>query len=188
MNPLGEMGRFHRKKPNPGKCLNHPLTIQLSDRQLLVKTRRCLSRDRAQPLVHYGRFKDADCTSSWHRFIRCARQTDVEIVMARFVLSSPSNSALLPSLRIAPCELLLRPTPFPVTLVYAWKGLPTFSRWVCNGGLPIKRGTEPGRQSDAMQLMYKIERRRRPCFRVSNRDRSGSFAPWVPEPMRKATR
>ena len=26
--------------------------------------------------------------------------------MARFVLSSPSNSALLPSLRVAPCELL----------------------------------------------------------------------------------
>jgi hypothetical protein len=25
------------KKPNPGKCLNHPLTIQLSDRQLLDK-------------------------------------------------------------------------------------------------------------------------------------------------------
>ena len=97
---------FLTKSQTRGITRKDPRTIQLSDRQLLVKTRRCLSRDRAQPLVHYGRFKDADCTSSWHRFIRCARQTDGEIVMARFVLSSPSNSALLPSLRVAPCELL----------------------------------------------------------------------------------
>ena len=39
-----------------------------------------------------------------------------------------------------------------------------------------------------MQCNYKIERRRRPCFRVSKQDWSGSFAPCVPEAMRKAKR
>ena len=40
----------------------------------------------------------------------------------------------------------------------------------------------------AVKCNYAIERRDCSCLRVSNRDGSGSFAPWVPEAMRQAKR
>ena len=72
--------------------------------------------------------------------------------MSRFVLSSPSNSALLPSLRIAHVNFSRRPAPFTATLVHEHEGLPTFDRRVCAGCSSRMGGSEPGRQSCEMQL------------------------------------
>ena len=137
------------RKCKPGQMpVNNPARLHASS----LDKDTPLSVTIVQPLIDHGRFKDADCASSWHRFIRCARQTDGEIVMSRFVLSSPSNSALLSSLRVAPCELLLRVTPLTVTFVHARKGLPTFYRRACADCLPRLGGSESGRQSYRKQL------------------------------------
>ena len=82
--------------------------------------------------------------------------------MSRFVLSSPSNSALLLSLRIAPCELLLRPTPFPATLVHARKGLPTFDRRLC-AGCSSRKG-EASLGGKAVKCNYAIDKTAAPMF------------------------
>ena len=47
---------------------------------------------------------------------------------------------------------------------------------------------DPSLGDKATESNYEIERRDCSCLRVSNRDASGSFAPLVPEPMRRATR
>ena len=47
---------------------------------------------------------------------------------------------------------------------------------------------EPSLGDKATESNYEIERRDCSCFRVSNRDGSGSFSPLVPEPMRRAKR
>ena len=77
MNPLGEKGRIGDKKPNPGKSMKPSTSRTASSR---IKTRRSRP-EHAQPLVQEDPYRQADYTSSWHRFIRSTRRTSRDIVM-----------------------------------------------------------------------------------------------------------